>query len=116
MPSCVAIYTIGLYFVSDTRTCLFMYMTYVCVCVCVRGVAIPRVLRPASPSLCVSVRVSLWGCGFICVCVCERESVWGGGSIWALLLISFHLHLADAFIQSDLHMCDLQCIHILHLH
>ena len=27
-----------------------------------------------------------------------------------------HLHLADAFIQSDLHMCDLQCIHILHLH
>ena len=28
----------------------------------------------------------------------------------------FHLHLADAFIQSDLHMCDLQCIHILHLH
>src|SRR4029434_3985762 len=25
-------------------------------------------------------------------------------------------HLADAFIQSDLHMCDLQCIHILHLH
>ena len=24
-------------------------------------------------------------------------------------------HLADAFIQSDLHMCDLQCIHILHL-
>src|SRR4029434_6430253 len=23
-------------------------------------------------------------------------------------------HLADAFIQSDLHMCDLQCIHILH--
>ena len=22
-------------------------------------------------------------------------------------------HLADAFIQSDLHMCDLQCIHIL---
>src|SRR4029434_8376363 len=28
-----------------------------------------------------------------------------------------HLHLvilADAFIQSDLHMCDLQCIHILH--
>ena len=27
-----------------------------------------------------------------------------------------HLHLADAFIQSDLHMCDLQCIHIFHLH
>ena len=26
-----------------------------------------------------------------------------------------HLHLVDAFIQSDLHMCDLQCIHILHL-
>src|SRR4029434_3302552 len=25
-------------------------------------------------------------------------------------------HLADAFIQSNLHMCDLQCIHILHLH
>src|SRR4029434_7723186 len=25
---------------------------------------------------------------------------------------SGHLHLADAFIQSDLHMCDLQCIHI----
>ena len=25
-------------------------------------------------------------------------------------------HLADAFIQSDLHMRDLQCIHILHLH
>ena len=25
-------------------------------------------------------------------------------------------HLADAFIQSDLHMCDLQCIHILHTH
>ena len=25
-------------------------------------------------------------------------------------------HLADAFTQSDLHMCDLQCIHILHLH
>src|SRR4029434_3167162 len=24
-------------------------------------------------------------------------------------------HLADAFIQSDIHMCDLQCIHILHL-
>src|SRR4029434_7488015 len=23
-------------------------------------------------------------------------------------------HLADAFIQSDLHMCDFQCIHILH--
>src|SRR4029434_10585326 len=23
-------------------------------------------------------------------------------------------HLADAFIQSDLHMCHLQCIHILH--
>src|SRR4029434_2006929 len=23
-------------------------------------------------------------------------------------------HLADVFIQSDLHMCDLQCIHILH--
>ena len=23
-------------------------------------------------------------------------------------------HLADAFIQSDLHMCDLQCIHVLH--
>src|SRR4029434_11032032 len=23
-------------------------------------------------------------------------------------------HLADAFIQSDLHTCDLQCIHILH--
>src|SRR4029434_5469431 len=23
-------------------------------------------------------------------------------------------HLADAFIQSDLHMCELQCIHILH--
>src|SRR4029434_498956 len=23
-------------------------------------------------------------------------------------------HLADAFFQSDLHMCDLQCIHILH--
>src|SRR4029434_8266441 len=27
---------------------------------------------------------------------------------------TLHLHLADAFIQSDLHMCDLQCIHILH--
>src|SRR4029434_6428174 len=25
-------------------------------------------------------------------------------------------HLADAFIQSDLHMCYSQCIHILHLH
>ena len=25
-------------------------------------------------------------------------------------------HLADAFIQSNLHMCDLQCIHILDLH
>src|SRR4029434_4454630 len=25
-------------------------------------------------------------------------------------------HLADTFIQSDLHMCDLKCIHILHLH
>ena len=30
-------------------------------------------------------------------------------------VISFS-HLAVAFIQSDLHMCDLQCIHILHLH
>src|SRR4029434_5663492 len=25
-----------------------------------------------------------------------------------------HLHLADAFIHRDLHMCDLQCIHTLH--
>src|SRR4029434_3324031 len=23
-------------------------------------------------------------------------------------------HVADAFVQSDLHMCELQCIHILH--
>ena len=27
-------------------------------------------------------------------------------------LYIYILHLADAFIQSDLHMCDLQCIHI----
>src|SRR4029434_4312647 len=33
----------------------------------------------------------------------------------SLSLFTFS-HLADAFIQSDLHMCDLQCIHILHLH
>src|SRR4029434_4368947 len=32
-------------------------------------------------------------------------------------LITFTFsHLADAFIQSDLHMCDLQCIHILHFY
>src|SRR4029434_10337151 len=30
------------------------------------------------------------------------------------LYICTFSHLADAFIQSDLHMCDLQCIHILH--
>src|SRR4029434_4715586 len=31
-----------------------------------------------------------------------------------MLLTFTFSHLADAFIQSDLHMCDLQCIHILH--
>src|SRR4029434_1980515 len=31
------------------------------------------------------------------------------------LYICTFSHLADAFIQSDLHMCDLQCIHILHV-
>ena len=33
-----------------------------------------------------------------------------------LFILFLFSHLADAFIQSDLHMCDLQCIHILHLH
>src|SRR4029434_9384345 len=36
--------------------------------------------------------------------------------IGRMLNCSTFSHLADAFIQSDLHMCDLQCIHILHLH
>ena len=40
---------------------------------------------------------------------------------YGIFPLNLHLHftfshLADAFIQSDLHMCDLQCIHILHLH
>src|SRR4029434_6621275 len=29
-------------------------------------------------------------------------------------LMFYFVILADAFIQSDLHMCDLQCIHVLH--
>src|SRR4029434_4144458 len=46
----------------------------------------------------------------VCVCVCVLICV-------SVCDITFTFsHLADAFIQSDLHMCDLQCIHILHLH
>ena len=36
-------------------------------------------------------------------------------SVTFVLSYYITLHLADAFIQSDLHMCNLQCIHILHL-
>src|SRR4029434_3110889 len=54
-----------------------------------------------------------------CLLSAKRDSGGGGSTLESkakgFLTFTFS-HLADAFIQSDLHMCDLQCIHILHLH
>ena len=44
-------------------------------------------------------------------CKIENCDDFQGGWILLQATVTFS-HLADAFIQSDLHMCDLQCIHI----